>query len=78
MASLSELDLSPEGLAFDPATGDAFMLNDVGLSLLKSLQAGSSEDQAAGMLIEEYQVPRDQAVRDVADFQERLRILHLL
>lgn len=78
MAGLLQLDLSPEGLAFDPATGDSFMLNEVGLSLLKSLQAGSNEDEAAVMLVEEYQVPREQALRDVADFQERLRTLHLV
>jgi hypothetical protein len=78
MARMAELDLSPEGLAFHPATGDAFVVNDAALSILKSLQAGEGQAEAAGVLVEAYHVSREEALRDVLDFHERLRTLGLL
>jgi hypothetical protein len=78
MARVSELDLGSDGLAFDPATGDAFMLNDVGMSILQSLREGGGEEETAAMLTTSYHVSREQAIRDVLDFYERLRMFGLV
>ena len=78
MRRLANLTLSPEGLAFNPATGDSFAVNEAGLLILKALQAGGGPDEAVGVLAETYQVPREEAHRDVLDFHQRLRSLGLL
>jgi hypothetical protein len=64
-------------MAFDPTTGDTFMVNDSGSRILKALQTGSSEEEVVGMLREEYPVTLEDAERDVTDFRGRLRTLGL-
>ena len=76
MARVSELDLGSDGLAFDPATGDAFMLNDVGMSILQSLRERREEETAA-MLTTSYHVSRNRRFACV-DFYERLRMFGLV
>src|SRR5438067_1185704 len=39
MRSCSHLTLNPEGHVFNPTTGDSFLVNEVGLRILKSLQS---------------------------------------
>jgi hypothetical protein len=46
--------------------------------VLKAFQAGGRPEDAIGALTEVYQVSRDQAERDVGDFQDRLRSFGLL
>jgi hypothetical protein len=46
MPGLSHLGLSREGLAFNPATGDAFLVNESGAAILRALadpQAGAPD-----------------------------------
>ena len=78
MHSLPCLSLSPDGLAFSPSTGDTFTVNDSGMLILKSLQTSGDQEEAARRLMETYQISREQAERDVADFHDRLRSLGLL
>jgi hypothetical protein len=78
MASLSHLTVSPDGVAFNPTNGDTFILNKSGLAILKILQAGGGEPEAAQALTELYLVPLEQAQHDVVDFQGRLRSFGLL
>lgn len=78
MARMVELDLDPEGMAFDPVTGDTYVVNDTALSILQSLQTGADHDEAAYLLVEAYHVSREEALRDVLDFHDRLRTLGLL
>ena len=78
MPGLSRLSVSPEGLAFDPSTGDTFTVNSTGLLVLRTLQDGGSREDAVRILTEKYQVSLADAQRDVDDFQGRLRSLGLL
>jgi hypothetical protein len=78
MPGLSHLTLSPEGMAFNPTTGDTYLVNKSGLLVLNAFQAGSSHQDIVHVLTDRYQVPRDQAERDVLDFHGRLRSLGLL
>ena len=78
MPGLSRLSVSPEGLAFDPSTGDTFTVNSTGLLILRTLQDGGSQEDVVRVLTEKYQVSPADAQRDVADFQGRLRSLGLL
>ncbi len=77
MSGLSRLSVSPEGLAFDPSTGDTYRVNRTGLLILRTLQDGGSSQDAVRALREKYPVSATDAQRDVADFQGRLRSLGL-
>ncbi|MCY2991064.1 MAG: HPr-rel-A system PqqD family peptide chaperone [Planctomycetota bacterium] len=78
MPSLSRLSVSPEGLAFDPATGDTFLLNPTALLIVKTFQSGGDQAEVVRVLTERYQVAATDAERDVADFRGRLKTLGLL
>lgn len=78
MVSLHRLTLPVEGLAFDPSTGDSFMMNNSGARILQALQTGCSQEDIVRMLSEEYHIPAEDAERDVADFRGRLRHLQLV
>lgn len=73
MQKLSQLALNDEGFVFDPMTGDSYLVNETGLFILKGLRENHDEDEIARMLTEEYEVGLEDAERDVADFQGRLR-----
>ena len=75
MRIVNQLSLAQDGFAFNPATGETFTVNDAGLLILKALQSGSTSDETVGLLAEAYQVPKDEASRDVLDFQNRLQCL---
>ncbi len=77
MRGVHRLDLPSEGIAFDPTTGDTFMVNDSGSRILRALQTGSSEQEVVSILRQEYPVTREDAERDVSDFHSRLRTLGL-
>lgn len=77
MRTLSQLALSDEGFVFDPNTGDSFQVSATGLFLLQALKDGRSDDEAAQLLTEKYEVTLDEARRDCADFRSRLRNLNL-
>ena len=78
MPSLSRLSVSPEGLAFDPATGDTFLLNPTALLIVKTFQSGGDQAEVVRVLTERYQVAATDAERDVADFRGRLKTLGFL
>jgi coenzyme PQQ synthesis protein D (PqqD) len=78
MRSLSGLSLSPEGLAFNPATGDTFMVNESGAAILKAIQGGAGLGDVVRLLTDSFSAPRDVAERDILDFQDRLRSFGLL
>jgi hypothetical protein len=78
MASLARLTLPSEGLAFDPSTGDTFMVNDSGKRILKAFQIGRNKGDIIRMLREEFQISQEDAERDVADFHGCLHHLQLV
>ena len=73
MSKLSRLALNDEGFAFDPGTGDSFIVNRTGLLILRALKGEKGLKETAQMLEEEFDVSHEDAFRDVADFQGRLR-----
>lgn len=77
MPGLARLTLSPEGLAFDPNTGDTFVTNRSGLLIVRALQEGQTTEQVIETLAARYEVSLEEAARDVADFQSRMHSLGL-
>jgi len=78
MDRLKRLALNEEGFAFDPETGQSFVLNQTGLFIVKKLREGLSEEEVIKALTEEFEVDETTARRDFYDFVEQLRILGLL
>jgi PqqD family protein of HPr-rel-A system len=78
MDKLKRLAINEEGFAFDPETGNSFVVNQTGLFILKKLREGLSEEEIIKVLTEEFEVDEDTARRDFYDFLEQLRILGIL
>ena len=78
MEKLSRLAVSDEGFVFDPATGDSFIMNRTGTAILRGLQHGRDDEWLVGELVAEFDVTADVAARDVADFVDRIKLMHLL
>ena len=77
MARLSQLALNDEGFAFDPNTGDSFLVNGTGLAILRALREGNDQGAVAQALTEEYETTPEDARRDVDDCLGRLRTFGL-
>jgi hypothetical protein len=78
MNRLAQLNIHTEGFVFDPNSGNSFKVNPSGLFILKSLQAHKSPETIAQEVSDEYDIPRDEAERDVSDFQTLLWTYQLL
>ena len=77
MGRLTQLTINEEGFAFNPSTGESFMVNRTGIQILKELQAGNEAVDAALRLTESYSVAITEALRDIIDFQARLKSMGL-
>ncbi len=73
MSKLSSLALNDEGFAFDPSTGDSFVVNETGQFILKGLTAEVPAAEIINGLVETYDIGPEEAERDLGDFCERLR-----
>jgi hypothetical protein len=73
MTKLAQLALNEEGFAFDPTTGDSYLINRTGLQILRALRDHREDGEVARMLAEAYGLTAGDAERDVADFRERLK-----
>lgn len=78
MDRLARLAVSPQGLAFDPETGDSFTLNPTGRAVLNGLLAGHDPQAIAADLAEEHGVDPQRCRRDVEDFLACLHRLQLV
>ena len=78
MEKLGRLAVSDEGFVFDPMTGDSFIMNRTGTTILRGLQQGHDDERLIDELATEFDVTADVAARDVADFVDRLKLMHLM
>lgn len=78
MQRLQSLALNPDGFAFDPTTGESFTLNPAGLAIIEALREGLVHDEVTTRLVERFDVPEEEAARDVDDFLDNLRAFRLL
>ncbi|MEP7706664.1 PqqD family protein [Paraglaciecola sp. 25GB23A] len=56
-----------EMVILEPQTGDYFTLNSIGALMLEKLQAGSSSEQVAQIISDEYDVSAQQVAQDLAE-----------
>ncbi|WP_456396611.1 HPr-rel-A system PqqD family peptide chaperone [Desulfurobacterium sp.] len=78
MNKLNRLAISEEGFIFDPETGNSFTVNKTGLFILNLLKESKDVEDIVEALTEEFEVDREEAMRDVTDFLEQLRLMGLI
>jgi len=69
---LAELQLSVNGFAFDPRSGQSFTLNPTGLEALKCLSRGCSVEETSQHLAEHYPVSAAAAAEATSAFLRQL------
>lgn len=68
MKANKSLAVSENGFIFNPATGDSFSVNPVGLDIINFIRAGKSEAEIIKSLVETYEVDSSTAEKDLMDF----------
>ena len=64
--------LSDTGFVFNPASGDSFSVNPIGLEIMKLLQENKSHEVIKKHLLENYSVDKDTIEKDFYDFAKML------
>jgi len=60
--------ISETGLVFNPATGESFTVNEVGLDILRLAKNNKSKEEICSTILEGYEIDPDTMDRDVTDF----------
>ncbi len=65
--------ISDAGLLFNPVNGESFSVNPTGIRILTFLREGKPETEICKLLVNEFNVEKDTAERDLTDFMNLLR-----
>lgn len=65
--------VSDSGFVFNPATGDSYSLNPIGVTIFKMLQKGSDFKQVKTFVLNEYQVEEGDFEKDFYDFSTMIQ-----
>lgn len=77
MHLIKNIALSDTGFVFNPITGDSFSVNPIGLSILKELKDGKSEDEIKQRLLNDYQTDKETVEKDMYDFLKMIEQFNL-
>jgi hypothetical protein len=69
--------LSDSGFVFDPATGNSFTTNPIGLEIIQLLKQEKSEKEICAELMRSYHLDEETFERDFFDFTSVLNKLRL-
>lgn len=78
MRFIKDAAINENGLVFNPFTGDSFIVNDMGKTIIDYLKKNSSVEEIRDKLFEQYDVELRILERDIYDFLEKLKTYHLL
>ena len=71
--NLKQLAISETGFVFDPRSGATYSLNPTARLLITGLRDGSTLDNLAALIGEEFTATSDQLRDDILDFIQSLR-----
>lgn len=77
-AEISTRTIGDETIVLNLATSRYFTVTGVGTAVFDLLVEGATLDELVGRVVEEYEVDRETAGRDLAAFIDRLRDARLL
>ena len=64
--------LSDSGFVFDPATGDSFTTNPIGLEIIKLLKDGKTQQEIKSTIVKKYLIDEATFEKDSYDFMNML------
>lgn len=70
--------ISESGFIFNSSRGDSFTVNPIGLEILNMLQEGKNREEIVEFILDEYEIDKSSFEKDISDFVNRLKQLHLL
>lgn len=73
--SLNDLLLNDRGFAFDPTGGETYQLSATGLRIVRLLQQDTNEENILTHMMEEYEVDKNTAQRDLRSFLQSIESL---
>lgn len=74
----NNIAISDSGFLFDPATGDSYSLNPIGLEILKLLKSGKQQEDIIPYILQTYQTDAASAEKDFYDFVRMLQQYQLV
>lgn len=73
-----DLAISDSGFVFNPATGESFTVNEIGLFIISLIKADTSEAEIIQRITEKYEVSELEAEKDFLDFKNMMKIYNIL
>ncbi len=73
MSKLSSLAISDNGFIFKPSTGESFLTNELGLMIIQQLKKKKAIDDIINEIIENFEVDKISAGRDLYEFLDFLK-----
>ena len=70
--------VSDSGFLFNPATGESFSLNPIGLEIINLMRAGKSETEICASIVENYSTDEASVERDLRELINMLRQYQLM
>jgi len=77
MQIVSELIIDENGVAFHPALGNSYQLNEVSQKIIELLKLNYSKEQIMQELLKEYDVSENELFVDLNDFLAKLKLYGL-
>lgn len=72
-----DIALSDSGFVFDPATGDSFSTNPIGMEIIQMLRQGKSQKEVQTKILANYDIDEISFEKDFYDFLKMLGMLKL-
>lgn len=60
--------INDKGLLFNPATGESFTVNEIGILIIKLMKEDKSLSEISGSISEEFDVDNHTVEKDILDF----------
>lgn len=73
----NNIAVSENGFVFNPASGESFTTNQVGLEMLNLLRKGTKKEAIIAAITEKYDADASLIEHDLNDFSEMLKQYHL-
>lgn len=74
----SNIAISDSGFLFNPATGESYSVNPIGLEIIALIREGKNETEICNIISQKYESEQVIVERDLHDFVHMLRQYQLL
>lgn len=75
---LNQLIVDENNMAFHPAMGNSYQVNDIAREIISFLKDGKTKEQIVENITEKYQADKKEVYIDVSDFLAKLKVYKLV